>query len=32
MGMRSAQKSFRNLSKIYADAKGIMKFSFLSCL
>ena len=30
--MRSAQKSFKNLSKIYADAKGIMKFSFLSML
>ena len=25
MGMRSAQKSFKNLSKIYADAKGIIK-------
>jgi len=25
MGMRFAQKSFKNLSKIYADAKGIIK-------
>ena len=29
--MRFAQKSIKNLSKIYADAKGIIKKSCLSC-